>query len=157
MLCRNLRLNFEFRSSCFYPKYWGWIFRFVSHVPWSSIISPTTRRCVWELIVIVWSIKFPGYESRIRRCPLLPPGLVARMVWALQCCSAAVLPPVSGALQDRNMLARAASVSALMITSCNVLDENKILLTPEKNGKETYRWGVAEIQKMSPPTTGRCK
>ena len=27
---------------------------------------------------------------------------------------------------------------------------------PEKNGKETHRWGVAEIQKMSPPTTGRC-
>ena len=26
----------------------------------------------------------------------------------------------------------------------------------DKNGKETYRWGVAEIQKMSPPTTGRC-
>ena len=24
------------------------------------------------------------------------------------------------------------------------------------NGKETHRWGVAEIQKMSPPTTGRC-
>ena len=28
---------------------------------------------------------------------------------------------------------------------------------PEKNGKETHRWGVAEIQKMIPPTTGRCK
>ena len=28
--------------------------------------------------------------------------------------------------------------------------------SPEKNGKETYRWGVAEIQKMSPPTIVRC-
>ena len=26
-----------------------------------------------------------------------------------------------------------------------------------KNGKEVPRWGVAEIQKMSPSTTGRCK
>ena len=25
------------------------------------------------------------------------------------------------------------------------------------NGKEVPRWGVAEIQKMSPSTTGRCK
>ena len=25
------------------------------------------------------------------------------------------------------------------------------------NGKEVARWGVAEIQKMSPSTTGRCK
>ena len=28
---------------------------------------------------------------------------------------------------------------------------------PWKNGKEVPRWGVAEIQKMSPSTTGRCK
>ena len=27
---------------------------------------------------------------------------------------------------------------------------------PEKNGKETHRCGVAEILKLSPPTTGRC-
>ena len=78
------------------------------------------------LIVIVWSIKFPGHESRIRRCPLLPPGQDGLGPAVLQCCR---LPPVSGALQDRNMLARAASVSALMITSSNVLDENKIILT----------------------------
>ena len=28
---------------------------------------------------------------------------------------------------------------------------------PWNNGKEVPRWGVAEIQKMSPSTTGRCK
>ena len=27
---------------------------------------------------------------------------------------------------------------------------------PWNNGKEVPRWGVAEIQKMSPSTTGRC-
>ena len=27
---------------------------------------------------------------------------------------------------------------------------------PRNNGKEARRWGVAEIQKMSPSTTGRC-
>ena len=30
-------------------------------------------------------------------------------------------------------------------------------LEPWNNGKEVPRWGVAEIQKMSPSTTGRCK
>ena len=60
------------------------------------------------MIVIVWSIKFPGYESRIRRCPLLPPGQDGLGPAVLQCCR---LPPVSGALQDRNMLAWVASVS----------------------------------------------
>ena len=29
-------------------------------------------------------------------------------------------------------------------------------ICPWKNGKEVPRWGVAEIQKMSPSTTGRC-
>ena len=28
-------------------------------------------------------------------------------------------------------------------------------ITPWNNGKEVPRWGVAEIQKMSPPTTVR--
>ena len=31
-----------------------------------------------------------------------------------------------------------------------------LLLTTWNNGKEVPRWGVAEIQKMSTPTTGRC-
>ena len=30
-------------------------------------------------------------------------------------------------------------------------------LNPWNNGKEVPRWGIAEIQKMSPSTTGRCK
>ena len=30
------------------------------------------------------------------------------------------------------------------------------VLDPWNNGKEVPRWGVAEIQKMSPSTTGRC-
>ena len=30
-------------------------------------------------------------------------------------------------------------------------------IKPWNNGKEVPRWGVAEIQKMSPSTTGRCK
>ena len=34
---------------------------------------------------------------------------------------------------------------------------NKVLITDAgNNGKEVPRWGVAEIQKMSPSTTGRC-
>ena len=36
------------------------------------------------------------------------------------------------------------------------VNNNKIM-NPEKNGKETHKWGVAEIQKMSPSTTGKCK
>ena len=35
--------------------------------------------------------------------------------------------------------------------------ETVIVLPPWNNGKEVPRWGVAEIQKMSPSTTGRCK
>ena len=30
------------------------------------------------------------------------------------------------------------------------------VFTPWNNGKEVPRWGVAEIHKMSPSTTGRC-
>ena len=33
---------------------------------------------------------------------------------------------------------------------------NNGILDPWNNGKEVPRWGVAEIQKMSPSTTGRC-
>ena len=32
-----------------------------------------------------------------------------------------------------------------------------VLFDTPNNGKEVPRWGVAEIQKMSPSTTGRCK
>ena len=31
-----------------------------------------------------------------------------------------------------------------------------LVLVPWNNGKEVPRWGVAEILKMSPSTTGRC-
>ena len=97
LLCRNLRLNFEFRSSCFYQKYLGKILRFVSHVPWSSIISPTTCRCRryenWlQLFGEPSSQAMKAGPGGAPYCPLARrPTLVARMVWALQCCSAAVL------------------------------------------------------------------
>ena len=51
-------------------------------------------------------------------------------------------------------------------TSRNITDSRagagskfKVNTEPEpwNNGKEVPRWGVAEIQKMSPSTTGRCK
>ena len=39
----------------------------------------------------------------------------------------------------------------------NTLVDTVLVLLPWNNGKEVPRWGVAEIQKMSPSTTGRCK
>ena len=39
----------------------------------------------------------------------------------------------------------------------NVLLPSQLQYTKSwNNGKEVPRWGVAEIQKMSPSTTGRC-
>ena len=41
----------------------------------------------------------------------------------------------------------------------NINTPHNILLLPSgawKNGNRNPGWGVAEIQKMSPPTTGRC-
>ena len=42
----------------------------------------------------------------------------------------------------------------LMARYCTTTAETE--LWAWNNGKEVPRWGVAEIQKMSPSTTGRC-
>ena len=49
----------------------------------------------------------------------------------------------------------------VLVFNCNVCNIcHRVQVTPVwvpwNNGKEVPRWGVAEIQKMSPPTTGRC-
>ena len=48
----------------------------------------------------------------------------------------------------------ACSSGAFVVLQPTVLDT--AVLGSWNNGKEVPRWGVAEIQKMSPPTTGRC-
>ena len=49
----------------------------------------------------------------------------------------------------------------LLVITWEGMDRNRkqilhAMIYTWKNGKEVPRWGVAEIQKMSPSTTGRC-
>ena len=47
---------------------------------------------------------------------------------------------------------------ALSVAAAGLGNNATVFTTTDSwnNGKEVPRWGVAEIQKMSPPTTGRC-
>ena len=51
----------------------------------------------------------------------------------------------------------AVTVLAQLTAGSQVIMSSHEQHIPWNNGKEVPRWGVVEIQKMSPSTTGRCK